>query len=201
MKIKKPLTQKQRSSATRRKLLDAAANVLIKRGYSNLTTTRICRNAGVSQGALFKHYTSKMKLIAALSEDLYSSLAMDFKTLFEKQAPDKDIIHQSILDLWTVFSSKKQLASYDLTIASRTDPVLKEILEPIVLSHRDRIQKIADTISGKIDMEKTKFYALADFILMAIQGIVINSIASPEPEAIEKRLTYIEVTAKRLAGV
>ncbi len=198
--MKKPLTQKQRSTATQRKLLDAAASVLIQQGYANLTTTKICKGAGVSQGALFKHYASKMKLIAALAEDLYSSLALEFKTLFENHPPGCDIIHQSIQDLWTVFSSKKQLASYDLTIASRTDPMLKEILDPIVLTHRERIQKIADSVSIKIDMEKNKFYALADFILMAIQGTVINSIASPEPDAIEKRLKYIEVTAKRLAG-
>jgi AcrR family transcriptional regulator len=199
-KMKKHLTQKQRSSATQRKLLDSAADVLILYGYSNLTTTRICKEAGVSQGALFKHYATKMELIAALAGDLYSSLALEFKILFEKHPPGCDIIRHSIQDLWAVFSSKKQMASYDLTIASRTDPVLKEILDPIVQVHRERIQKIADTVSLKIDMEKSRFYALADFILMAIQGTVINSIASPEPEAIEKRLNYIEVTAKKLAG-
>jgi AcrR family transcriptional regulator len=198
--MQKRRTQEQRSAATRRKLLDAATDVLIEQGYANLTTTKVCKGAGVSQGALFKHFASKMELLASLADDLYTGLAMEFETLFESQTSGVDVIHQSVRHLWTVFSSPKQLASYDLTIAARTDFVLQKILDPIVLRHRGRIQKIADKVFIKIDMEKDEFYSLADFVLMAVQGTVINSLASPEPQNLENRLNYIEAIAKKLAG-
>lgn len=202
------MTQKQRSAATRRKLLDAATDVLIQDGYANLTTTRVCKAAGVSQGALFKHYASKMDLMAALAEDLYAGLAREFKASFEtanrpdgEPAREGDLIRQAIRTLWEVFSSPRQLASYDLTLAARTDTTLADILAPIVLAHRQRIRDIAQTISMQLPgMAEADFFNLSDVILMAIQGAVINSLACPEPDILENRLTYIESLARNLAG-
>ena len=192
------MTQKERRETTRRKLLDAATQVLVRDGYTGLTTTRVCAEAGLSQGALFKHYPSKMGLIAALAEDLYAGLADRFEDSF--RTGEDNYIRQAIRRLWDVFSSPRQLASYDLTVAARTDPRLQSILEPIVLNHRQRIRKLAETVFAESAMSSAQFYGLADFILMAVQGAVINSLACPEPEILEHRLTYIESVARQLAG-
>ena len=196
------MTQKQRSAATRRRLLDAATTVLIRDGYAGLTTTRVCKAAGLSQGALFKHYTSKMELLAALTGDLYTGLAKDFRTSFEESLnTGGNVIHQAVSTLWEVFSSPKQLASYDLTLAARTDDTLAKILAPIVLAHRRRIRDIAGTIADALDIEASEdFFDLADLILMAVQGAVINSLACPEPDILEHRLSFIESMAGQLAG-
>ena len=201
--MKTGLTQKERSAATRRKLLDAAAGVLINEGYANLTTTKVCKTAGVSQGALFKHYESKMVLLAALATDLYAGLAQEFETLFSAMAPDADVIHESIRHLWTVFSSQRQLATYDMTVAARTDRVLKGILDDIVLGHRERIRMIADQVYQNLDADRQTFDMLADLVLIAVQGMVINGLAYPESDVIEQRLACIETTVKKqlaLAG-
>ncbi len=194
--MKTGLTQKQRSAATRRKLLDAAALVLIEQGYANLTTTKVCKAAGVSQGALFKHYESKMALLAALAQDLYAGLAHEFESLFSAILPDQDVIRESIRILWAVFSSQKQLATYDLTVASRTDQVLKEILDKIVVGHRERIWVIADKVFESVNAGRTQFDMLADLVLISVQGMVINGLAYPEPDSIEQRLSYLETIVK-----
>ena len=51
--------QQARSVATRRRLLDAAVETLLSLGLARTSTTEVCRRAGVSQGALFKHFASK----------------------------------------------------------------------------------------------------------------------------------------------
>ncbi|MCG8619165.1 MAG: TetR/AcrR family transcriptional regulator [Desulfobacterales bacterium] len=192
------MTQIERKAATRRKLLDAATEVLVGEGYTGLTTTRVCRAAGVSQGALFKHFPSKGAMVAALAEDLYAGLAEEFKTAFSRA--EGDVIHRGIRHLWAVFSSPRQMASYDLTVAARTDPKLQAALEPIVLKHRERINEMTQTVAALSEMDTDRFHSLADFVLMAVQGAVINSLACPEPEVLETRLAYIESTARKLAG-
>lgn len=191
------MTQKQRSASTRKKLRDAAVAVLIRDGYASLTTTRVCAEAGLSQGALFKHFPSKADLIAALADHLYEGLAQTFQNSFKPGS--EDYIRQGIRRLWAVFSSPAQLASYDLTVAARTDTALGEILEPIVLAHRRRIKELTDAVFAESSMDAADFYGLADFILMAVQGAVINSLACPEPDILEDRLIYIESVARRLA--
>lgn len=128
----------------------------------------------------------------------HPGLAEQFRASFK--GGTGDYIHQGIRHLWTVFSSPRQLASYDLTLAARTDAQLRAILEPIVLAHRRRIRDLAETVFAESGMDADQFYGLADMILMAVQGAVINSLACPEPEVLENRLIYMESVARLLAG-
>jgi len=199
--MQRRLTQKERSAATKRKFLDAAARVLVEAGYTNLTTTRVCREAGMSQGALFKHFPTKTGLVSALAEDLYKGLADEYEALFEAEGKETDLIRKSIRNLWTVFSSQRQMASYDLTMAARTDPELRNVMEDAVRKHRERIEAIAEKIRIRLGMEKPLFNPLADLILMAVQGGAVNTLAFPDPEATEKRLNYLENLAGKAAGL
>ena len=48
-----------RSHATRRKLLDAAVEVLVEEGYSGTSTSTVARRAGVSRGAHQHHFANR----------------------------------------------------------------------------------------------------------------------------------------------
>jgi AcrR family transcriptional regulator len=54
-----------RSDITRQQLLDAAVTVLSERGYARTTTKEIARAAGVSEGTIYRHFTSKQELFRA----------------------------------------------------------------------------------------------------------------------------------------
>jgi AcrR family transcriptional regulator len=56
------MTQQQRGSNTRKKLVDAAARLFAERGYNSTSTTDILEAAGVTRGALYHHYTGKEHL-------------------------------------------------------------------------------------------------------------------------------------------
>ena len=55
-----------KSSATKSRLLDAAAEVVRSDGVSNLTLDRVADTAGVSKGGLLYHYGTKQELVAAM---------------------------------------------------------------------------------------------------------------------------------------
>jgi AcrR family transcriptional regulator len=62
--------QQARSLATRRRLLDAAADQLISGGYAALTTVEVAQRAGVSRGAFLHHFPTRASLVAATVEHL-----------------------------------------------------------------------------------------------------------------------------------
>jgi AcrR family transcriptional regulator len=55
-----------RAKVTWNVILDAAAQVLLKRGYEKATTDRIAERAGVSIGSVFEYFPNKESIFAAL---------------------------------------------------------------------------------------------------------------------------------------
>src|SRR4030095_16238891 len=72
-------TQAERRATTRQRLLDATVESLVDVGNAGTTTTEVCRRAGVSQGALFKHFATKAELVAAAAEHLFGHLVEEFE--------------------------------------------------------------------------------------------------------------------------
>jgi AcrR family transcriptional regulator len=58
--------QQARALATAEALLDATLQVLVRDGYSRLTTTRVAERAGVSVGSLYQYFPDKRSLVTAL---------------------------------------------------------------------------------------------------------------------------------------
>ena len=56
-------TQAERSEATRKLLLEAAAKLIRKNGFGGLRTMEVAKAAGVSRGALLHHFPSKHALV------------------------------------------------------------------------------------------------------------------------------------------
>ncbi len=61
----------RRSQATVDAILDAAAQVLRKKGYAKTTTNAIAERAGVSIGSLYEYFPNKDAVFAALQEKLH----------------------------------------------------------------------------------------------------------------------------------
>ena len=58
-------TQAQRREGTIGALLDATVSCLAERGYAATSTAAVCAEAGVSQGALFRHFPTRHALLVA----------------------------------------------------------------------------------------------------------------------------------------
>ncbi|HZB70909.1 MAG TPA: TetR/AcrR family transcriptional regulator [Acidimicrobiales bacterium] len=68
-------TQAERTSATRRALLDAARDQFAERGFSGTGREQVAAAAGVTRGALYHHFGTKEGLFRAVVEELEAGLA------------------------------------------------------------------------------------------------------------------------------
>src|SRR5829696_629578 len=79
-------TQTERSQATKGALVAAARRLFAERGYADVGTEEIVREAGVTRGALYHHFAGKRELLAAVHEQIESELAQELADVVEPDA-------------------------------------------------------------------------------------------------------------------
>jgi len=72
-------SQEERSSATRKVLLDATLRALATHGFANASITEVLRFTRMSRGALLHHFPSKHELFAAAMVHLYEQRLARFR--------------------------------------------------------------------------------------------------------------------------
>jgi AcrR family transcriptional regulator len=82
-------TQAERSGATRAALIGAARRLFAERGYADVGTEEIVREAGVTRGALYHHFDGKRELLRAVYEQIESEIARE---LAERAVPGASVL-------------------------------------------------------------------------------------------------------------
>lgn len=177
-------TQAERRATTRAKLLDAVLDELVAVGYSSLTTPAVCQRAGVSQGALFKHFPTKSALLSAAIEHLFAALVEDYGRRFRVPTAESDPVRRGVALLWEVFQDPRLVAAYDLYTAARTDAELRANLSVVARQHAEALHALAAMLYGDVAPERLR--AVVDLAILAMQGLVINEMASGREERREE---------------
>lgn len=77
------MTRAERQAATRAALMDAAANVFVRRGYEAATVEEISEAAGFTRGAFYSNFASKDELFLTLIEARTESTLAEVRQGFE----------------------------------------------------------------------------------------------------------------------
>jgi AcrR family transcriptional regulator len=73
------------------KILNAALELFANDGYNATPTSKIARQAGVSEGLIFRHFENKKGLLEALNREAESRLQILFKDIFSETNPKEKI--------------------------------------------------------------------------------------------------------------
>ena len=192
--------QQARSLRTRRALLDATLTCLAERGFAGTTTPDVCREASVSQGALFKHFGSKKALFAAAAEHLFLELVEDYRAAFDAMADSEDRIAAAVRLLWKTFTVPRLQVAFELYVAARTDAELREALEPVLRAHRSNIRAQAAALFPEAAASHADFGGVVDLILDAMQGAALGRMVLADDAVVERELGRLEALARRELG-
>ncbi|MFC7495153.1 MULTISPECIES: TetR/AcrR family transcriptional regulator [unclassified Nocardioides] len=122
-------TQAERRAATRGALLDATIDVLVDNGYAGLTTTEVCRRAGVTRGAQAHYFATKAELVVQALSHLTDKLVADLVSKPLNVADEPAGQYAVLLTrLWEIFSGPVSYAQLELFTAARTDAELRRHL-------------------------------------------------------------------------
>jgi len=192
--------QQARSLLTRHKLLSSTLACLAERGFARTSTTDVCRHAGVSQGALYKHFGSKKMLFAATVEHLFLELVDDCRAAFEAMADSDDRVAAAVRLLWKTFTRPLLQVAFELYVAARTDAELREALEPVLRAHRRNIRAQAATLFPEAAVSHPDFGTIVDLILDAMQGAALGRMVLEDEAVLERELRRLEALARRELG-
>jgi AcrR family transcriptional regulator len=79
--VRKRLTREERKAETRRRLLEAAAEVFIRRGFQGASVEEIAAEAGYTRGAFYSNFQSKEQLFVEL---LHERVYHEFEDLLRR---------------------------------------------------------------------------------------------------------------------
>ena len=89
-------TRGRKAAATRRTLLNAALEVMSRKGYSAATIDEIAKEAGVSKGLAYYHFKSKGQMATEILTDGVNDLIDTFEMLCEKLESGKTALLQML---------------------------------------------------------------------------------------------------------
>jgi AcrR family transcriptional regulator len=188
--------QQERSHATRARLVEAAASCLVELGYANASTVAVARHAGVSQGALFKHFATKADLLAACLERILADCVATFRAelLATPQLPLPERVPPAVAALWRIFRAPGMRAVFELYVVARTDAALAARLEPILTRHREAILLEGRRLFPELP-PRADFDAAIDAVVYAMQGVALGLFA-PDGAADAAHLVFFERLAR-----
>ncbi len=166
-------TQADRRATTRKALLDATVECLTAVGYAKTTTTEIATRAGLSQGALFKHFPTKEALLSAAAAELCAATFPKFRHAMRSHRAGKDPIERALRGLWSVFKTDEVRVLHELYTAAPTEPALRAALIPVLQKHHENILEEGKSLFPDLGALASYDVAVA-FVVTAMQGAALT---------------------------
>lgn len=173
-------TQAQRKEGTIAAVVEATVEALSQVGYTKTTTNEIARRAGISQGGLFRHFGSRLDVIAAAADAIRARQLIDFRAGLEG-VDDVDVV-QIVQLLRRVTRSPFNVAWHELLIAVRTDAELHARLAPVAQRFDRDILAFARELPFTRHIPADDVDTIVMGIVHMLDGEAIAATLHPQPD-------------------
>jgi AcrR family transcriptional regulator len=171
--------QQERSEATRARLMDAAVECLVERGWSGTTTTVVAERAGVSRGAQLHHYPSRADLVLAAVQHLG---AARFTEARERAArlPAGPGRTAAVLDMLArLHTGPLFRAMLEVWVAARTDDALRAAVVPLEAEIGRETHRLTVELLGA-DESRPGVRAAVQQTLDLVRGLGISALLTDD---------------------
>ncbi len=172
--FKPRLTQDEKTAETRRRLLDAAIDCLIERGYANTTTSEVAERAGLSRGAQLYHFPRKEELLTSAVEHLFQLMFFDMKDKVSQLTNESDRRATAIDLLWEIANGRFMTAWVELLVASRTDAYLREAVSAANDRSAEYIGQSFKELFPQPDGAGAEYEIIPQMVCLLLQGMALE---------------------------
>jgi AcrR family transcriptional regulator len=196
-------TQQQRREETVARLLEASIATIIEVGYARASAAVITKRAGVSVGALFRHFDTMGDFMAATA---YEVLRRQLDSFIKRVAAipvaaipsDRPALEAALTILRDITSSSTNAVLYELMIAARTDEKLNATLQHVLEQYSTKICDAACALPGAESFPQETFPVLVALLTNTFDGAALVGAVLPQPELEQRR---IQLLLSLLSGV
>jgi AcrR family transcriptional regulator len=192
-------TQQQRRETTVARLLDASIVTIIEVGYARASAKVITKRAGVSDGALFRHFHTMGDFMAATAyEVLRRQLDLFAKRVTE--IPDDGPAVAAVLNiLQDITRNPTNAVLYELMIAARTDEKLRATLQDVLAEYSAKIYDTARSLPGADAFGEDIFPAVVAMMTTTFDGAAMVRAVLPQPDLDTQQIPLL-LSLLRAAG-
>jgi AcrR family transcriptional regulator len=185
-------TQAERRAASRRRLLDAAVECLAELGYARTTLPEVLRRAGLSNGAMWMHFPSKLDLLVAATQEI--DLLPDTDALEALHGlPSGERIDRAVEQLWRITSSPVFQANIELLRATRADADLRAALVSADRASAERFFGALRDLLGREMAGAPDFERNARLLGLAFYGMAVTENLRPKEASRRLREEFKQV--------
>src|SRR5262245_5888102 len=196
----------QTDSLTKHKLLDAAQELMLAKGYTATSVDEICEAAGLTKGSFFHYFESKEHLGRVLAQRFYASMRQLFQSApFHQKRDPLDRVFGRV-DFLIDLSRRPQggkgcLLGTFVQELSATHPTIRSVCATC-------FDDAARSFKQDLDEAKAKYaprarwstQSLAEHLTAVAQGAIILAKARQDPKVVEESLTHFREYLKCVFG-
>jgi len=173
------MTIQQRGEETRNRILDAALETFARSGYDAASVSEICRQAGVTKGGFYHHFSSKQALFLELLERWLGEIDDQLEAArFEGETVPEGLMHMtgSVEGVFQDASGKLPIFLEFMTKAGQSPAVWQATVVPFRKYHNFFARLIKDGIAEgslrDVDADIASRVLLSFAIGFLVQGLL-----------------------------
>jgi len=184
-------TQQQRREETVGRLLDACIATIVEIGYARASAAVIAKRAGVSVGALFRHFETMGDFMAATASEVLRRQLESFTKEVAEIPPDRPALEAALSILRDITGSPTNAVLYELMIAARTDEKLRETLQHELGQYAAKIRDAARALPGAESFPEDTLPVLVALMTNVFDGAAVVEGVLPQPEIAAQRIPVL----------
>jgi len=184
-------TQQQRREETVGRLLEAAIASIVEVGYARASAAVITKRAGVSVGALFRHFETMGDFMAATASEVLRRQVESFTKQVAEIPADRPALEAALTILRDLTSSPTNAVLYELMVAARTDEKLNAHLRDVLGEYASKIHDAARALPGADGFPAQTFPVLVALLTNVFDGAALVRGLMPEPDIEEQRIALL----------
>ncbi len=165
------------SAETRRRILDVARLAFAARGYAAATNRNLGTEAGLTSGAIYHYFGSKLDLYLAVYDDVQERVFARFTEAIARSATFRGQIEAVLDEAHEMNKEDPTLAQFlgSLRVDTRRDPDLRKVLKRSGVARDQFFNRIVDVgvETGEIDpSDKERVSAVVYTVLIGLTDAV-----------------------------
>jgi len=186
--------------ATREKILDAAQNLILDRGYVGMTVEHVLAQVGITKGAFFHHFKTKDDLAKALLRRFADKDTRIYSEARERAEKLSDDPLQQMLIFIRLFEEMFEgltepypgclFASYIYEL-QQFDDQTRRLIRDSFTKWRELLKEKFEAIARKYPPQtEVSSDSLADAFTVVLEGAFITGKAMDEPGVVSEQLRH-----------
>lgn len=184
-------TQQQRREDTIARLLDASIEIIIEMGYARASAAIIAKRAGLSVGALFRHYPTMGDFMAATGYEVLRRQLERFSKQVAQIPAGEPTLPAVLLVLRDITASDTNAVLYELMVAARTDEKLRATLRDVLIEYSAKIFETAGAVTPTDQLCDDTRAAVTAILTNTFDGAAILRPVLPDADFEARKLAVL----------